>query len=190
MSDIKEYLGFKIKDADWIQLEEGWFRPRANIMSIVGELQTFREVFFFGTDVDFDKMLSYFKTEIPESEFKGWCGFILTAQNNWTKRDQLFFDVVFKSEDLSSIMSSAFKITKRNSFDKTRKHNRSIKLKNRKTGLPRGGEELVFEKVFKEDVDTFISYIEKAVSSHVDVAVYSKMKELTAQELLELKLFN
>lgn len=185
---IKEnWLGFNVFDSDWIELESGCFRPRANLMTVVGEMAVFREVFFHGSDSDFQLMLENLKASKQKKERAYWVGFILTAQNGWTKRDQQIFDVMFSIDDLYIALERAFLITKNNAESKVRHHNRMIKLKSRKTGIPRGGDPIFFEDVFKRDIDLMLSYLEKATSENVEI--YSKIKELTTNEILNLSFY-
>lgn len=185
--ETKKILGFNIKDIDLIEMNAGWFKPRANIIGIQSDMDVFREVFFFGDDKDFEVLLRELKKTKQGLDAAKFAGFILTAQKPWSERDQILFDTFFDYKNIHITFKHAVHVLKYHAKRKTLKINRRSKLKCRKTGVVPDVKPVTEMEVFKYDIDLMIGYLENAVKE--DVTVFSKIKEWTAQELLESHFF-
>lgn len=205
---LLEHLGFTHTETH-IKLESGWEVSRATMFGeILTERNVFDEVFFFGSDNDYNDLIYYFWKNVSKKEKDYWFSFILTGSElEWSDRDQALFDICYNPDICLKVFYDAIKVINRKVKEKI---SRSIRLKgNNKQKFVevddinnqkeiKSDEELQEDTIRKEKENTlFIKYITKMLKdfeSAIETSNYELPKDYdktlswknkTMEELLE-----
>ncbi len=183
---MKIYFGFYYT-TDKIKYINGW-KDSKNPFGLMSEHSVLEDIMLDGSDKDFILLLKNMNKEMksPEERLKK-VGFILTAQNNWTKRDKMFFETFYDSEYLFKAIRHSIYILWILSL-KSSKRNKKMNKLNRRNGLPRTIKETEVELLFVKKIGKMLSILSLLIKKE-DFEIYEKISTWTAKEILRSPFF-
>lgn len=107
IDDINEIFGFKFTE-EKIELDEGWVQSKASLFGEINtELDVFREVFYYGNEKDFFKLLTHISRS-DNNVKERWCLWVFTAHNT-SSRSKMILESCFEKEMMESLLVETFK---------------------------------------------------------------------------------
>lgn len=190
MEKVKTILGFNFKDYE-IELSQGWVEAIKPTSILYSKKDIFKEVYWNGDEKDFRKLIQNLKL-LKDSEFSDWASYILTAQQNWNKKDQEIFDIFYKKENEMEILQKSTNILWFESGEILKRNRRQKRLIDRKTGLKK-----IKNSELNLDRDSiFITMFSKMISLYIDLKlkdtekeeIFRRYQNLNAEEIKKSKI--
>lgn len=186
IEEMKTYFGFHYT-TDKIKYINGW-KDSKNPFGLMSEHSVLEDIMLDGSDKDFILLLKNMNNEIrmPSDRLKK-VAFILTAQNNWTKKDEMFFETFYDSEFLFKAVRHSIYILWLLSLKDSKRNKRINKLKKRNTSeriMKETDENLLFVK----KVGKMLSILSSLIKEE-DFKIYEKVSTWTAKEIFNSPFF-